>query len=87
MVNSCSDVCDELIETMCTQCPKYATCAYDGDLEEAEFNDQLIECLRDRVTIRFRDQIQYTHCEHCGNKIPIPEGLSAMKVTECAGCR
>lgn len=86
MVNSCSDVCQELIDSMCIHCEQYATCANDTNIDEAHFNDQLIKCLRDYVEIRIKDQIEYTNCEYCGTPIQIPRGLSAMKVTECAGC-
>jgi hypothetical protein len=45
----------------------------------AEFMDNDYEgTLQEKVLV---------YCETCGSPKPLPEGLSAMRVTECAGCR
>jgi hypothetical protein len=50
--NTCTDICDCVLEVMCHKCPHWETCQ---DLEDVANHDQMLECMGDLKMHKYPD--------------------------------
>ena len=52
MTISSSDICDEIVNKLCTQCPEFPDCAGNDDLIEEDFREILLGCIGTRIVFK-----------------------------------
>jgi len=52
---SSSDVCDEIVNKLCTKCIDYPACAGSDDVDEWEFRERLLNCIDNRIVYVFKE--------------------------------